>query len=67
MQEVLAVYAARENGIGEALAGGWDASPRMLVEGVAEFERAYKRASAWYRARDEERRENERKNRSKPR
>ena len=55
------MYAAREHGIGEALAGGWDAAPRMLVEGVAEFERAFKRARAFYRARDEEERDRKRR------
>lgn len=58
---MIAVYAARENGIGEALAGGWDAAPRMLVEGVAEFESAYKRARAHYRAKDDRAREEERR------
>lgn len=64
VQEVLRIYTARENGIGEGLAGGWDNAPRMLVEGLAEFESAYKRARAWTRRRDDEDREAKRRQQS---
>lgn len=64
VREVLTLFGARENGVAEALVGSWETAPRILVEGLAEFDRAFQRARGHIRRIDDEKREQEAKSRS---
>lgn len=59
VREVLTLFGARENGVAEALVGSWETAPRILVEGLAEFDRAFARARGHVRRIDDEKREQE--------
>ena len=60
VHRVLSLYAARENNMLEAFAGGWDEMSRRDVEGVQLFDRKYRAARAHFRRLEEERRERQR-------
>ena len=60
VRDVIDLYAARETNLLEPIAGGWDAIPRRLVEGLAFFDRQFRAARAHFRRLEDEQAERER-------